>query len=390
MSGRTSQEREAARTERERRRGAGQPAASGMPRSPATAPRRRRPPGRIVLLLIVPALLTVALAWFVLSLFTPFKGEGSGTVVVRIPAGTGAGDVGDLLAAKGVVGSGFFFGLRATLAGERDELRAGTHRLRRDMSNGAALKALTSVPAAAPVIDLTIPEGPSRRELAARVAAAGVSGGYVEASERSPVLDPRDYGAPKGASLEGFLFPATYELRRGASARRLVRDQVEAFRGNFAGVDLSYARRRNLTRHDVLTIASMVERETAVPRERRLVAAVIYNRLKRGIPLGIDATTRYAVGNWTRPLTVSQLRSDSPYNTRNRKGLPPGPIGNPGLASIRAAARPARAGYLFYVVKPCGNGAHSFSRTHAEFQRDVAAYEAARAKNGGNDPSECG
>jgi UPF0755 protein len=219
---------------------------------------------------------------------------------------------------------------------------------------------------------------------------AGVRGDYLKASRRTPVLRPRDYGAPRGVSLEGFLFPATYELRRArATARRLVREQARAFQANTAAIDWGYAKSKNLTRYDVLIIASMIERETAVARERRLVASVIYNRLRDGIPLGIDATTRYAEDNWTRPLRVSELQRDSPYNTRRNRGLPPTPIGNPGLASIRAAANPARTGYLYYVVKPCGEGAHAFSKTDAEFQRDVAAYNAKREELGGRDPSTC-
>jgi UPF0755 protein len=133
----------------------------------------------------------------------------------------------------------------------------------------------------------------------------------------------------------------------------------------------------------------MIEREAAVPRDRPLIAAVIYNRLHQHIPLGIDATLRYALHDWSRPLRASQLRSPSLYNTRNHQGLPPGPIGNPGLASIQAAAHPAHVPFLYYVVKPCGNGAHAFSSTAAQFQRDVAAYNAARTKNHGNDPSHC-
>jgi uncharacterized YceG family protein len=258
------------------------------------------------------------------------------------------------------------------------------------MSNAAALEVLTTAPVAAKTLTVVIPEGPGRREVAPIVARAGVTGSYVRASERSRELNPRRYGAPRGASLEGFLFPATYELRtRDASATRLVRDQLRAFERNFGTVSLRQARRRNLTAYDVLIIASMIERETAVARERRLVSSVIYNRLREGIPLGIDATTRYAENNWTRPLKVSELERDSPYNTRRNRGLPPTPIGNPGLASIRAAANPASTSLLFYVVKPCGEGAHNFSRTDAEFQRDVAAYNAKRAELGGKDPSTC-
>ena len=155
------------------------------------------------------------------------------------------------------------------------------------------------------------------------------------------------------------------------------------------GVDLSYARRKNLTVYDVVTIASMVERETRVARERPLVAAVIYNRLHAHQPLGIDATIRYATANWTRPLTKSELALDSPYNTRTRVGLPPTPIGNPGLASLEAAAHPARVGYLYYVVKPGTCGEHAFSSTFAEFQRDQARYNTARQAAGGRSPTTC-
>jgi cell division protein YceG involved in septum cleavage len=116
---------------------------------------------------------------------------------------------------------------------------------------------------------------------------------------------------------------------------------------------------------------------------------VIENRLREGIPLGIDATIRFATNNWTRPLTQSQLAIDSPYNTRTRRGLPPGPIGSPGLAAIRAAAKPARTGFLFYVVKPGTCGEHDFSKTDAEFQRDVARYNAERERRGGKSPTNC-
>jgi cell division protein YceG involved in septum cleavage len=116
---------------------------------------------------------------------------------------------------------------------------------------------------------------------------------------------------------------------------------------------------------------------------------VIYNRLKNDIRLDIDATTRFAVGNWKRPLRQSELDNPSPYNTRVHAGLPPGPIGNPGLASIKAAARPAKTSFLFYVVKPGTCGEHNFSATDAEFQRDVDAYNRAREKRGGRSPTTC-
>jgi uncharacterized YceG family protein len=130
----------------------------------------------------------------------------------------------------------------------------------------------------------------------------------------------------------------------------------------------------------------MVEREAQLARERRLIAAVIYNRLRRGMPLGIDATIRYATRNWSRPIRRSELERDGPYNSRTRRGLPPTPIGNPGLASIRAAANPAKVPYLYFVVKPSSDGEHAFSSNEADFARDVERYEDARAAKGGRAP----
>jgi UPF0755 protein len=369
-----------------------QPGASGLPpHRRLGVPRRRR--GRFARRL-VPLLVLVAfgaVAAFAVLLFQPFHGDGSGAAVVRIAPGLGAKEIGDQLADRGVVSSGFFFALRARLRGDRDKLRSGTYTLQKDMSYAAALDVLTTPPKAAPVMNVTLPEGPGRRELAARVKAAGITGSYLAATRRSSLLHPHAYGAPKRTeSLEGFLFPSTYQLRRSeASSKRLVADQLRTFKARFANLRLRQARRRHLTRYDVLKIASMIEREALVPRDRRLISAVIYNRLAKDIPLGIDATLRYRLNDWNRPLRRSELALGTPYNTRKHTGLPPTPIGNPGLASLQAAANPAHVRYLYFVVKPCGNGAHAFSSTYAGFQRDYQAYARARAKRGGKDPSHC-
>jgi UPF0755 protein len=366
-----------------------QPGAPGFGHRPVGVPKSRRGVRRLIPLVLL--VLVAAVVVFLVLLFQPLHGAGKGSVTVKVPTGATASDIGKELSNAGVVSSGFFFALRARITGQRQNLRAGTYKMRKGMSYAAALDELTTAPTAAPVVRVTLPEGPSRREFAPRVKAAGIQGDYLTATKRSSLLNPRSYGAPKStSSLEGFLFPATYELKRsGASATTLVREQLQAFKRNFAGVNMAAAKRKNLTRYDVLTIASMIDREALVAKDRRLIAAVIYNRLKQGIPLGIDATIRYELGNFSRPLKVSELQRDSPYNTRKRKGLPPTPIGNPGLASIQAAANPANVSYLYYVVKPCGNGAHAFSSTDAQFQRDVAAYNQARAKRGGKDPSVC-
>ncbi len=150
--------------------------------------------------------------------------------------------------------------------------------------------------------------------------------------------------------------------------------QLSAFRTNWAKLDLSYAKSKHLTPYDVLTIAAMVERETLAPDERRLVAAVIYNRLHAGMPLGIDATIRYALDvPGTESLRQSQLANPTPYNTRLYAGLPPGPIGNPGLASMQAAAHPAKVDYLYFVRKP-DKVHHYFTASFRDFQNYANAH----------------
>ena len=376
---------------RHRRGRARGPAAPAPPRD--GAPRAKRDAGRPhwgrrVAALLVIAVVVVA-GWFLWSIYQPGAGDGSGAVVVTIPRGASTSQIGDLLASKGVIDSSFFFNLRAKLSGSGGDLKSGTFTLRKGMSYGLALDTLSHEPPPPPIVKVTIPEGHDRRGTAAIARGAGLSGSYLAASRAAHGFDLRRYGAPRGATLEGFLFPATYELKPGATVQQLVNQQLIAFRQNLGKLDLRYARGKNLTVFDVVTIASMVEREVAVASERPLVAAVIYNRLKQGMPLGIDATLRFALNDWTRPLTVSQLASQNPYNTRNHHGLPPGPIGNPGLASLEAAAHPAHVPYLFYVVKPGTCGQHAFSSTDAQFQRDVQRYDQARAAAGGKSPEKC-
>ena len=357
-------------------------------REPAHAKgeRRRRGPARLIALAALAALV-LGLAWFANSLFQPFKGgDGGQPVRVAIPQGSTLSQIADLLERNGVVENAGFFQLRARIEGHSGDLRPGSYELRKDMSFAAALDALQEgVPPN--VVQVAIPEGLSRREI--RPYTKGLRGNYTRASRRSPELKPTEYRAPRGASLEGFLFPATYELKKGRSVKQLVNEQLALFRRNFDRVDLSYARRKNLTPYDVLVIASLIEREAMVAKERPLIASVIYNRLRDGIPLGIDATVRFVTNNWKRPLRQSELANPSPYNTRVHAGLPPGPIGNPGLDSIRAAARPAKTKYLFYVVKVDSCGEHKFAKTDAEFQAYVNEYNRAREARGGKSPTKC-
>jgi UPF0755 protein len=210
---------------------------------------------------------------------------------------------------------------------------------------------------------VVFPEGFTREQMAARVGrvaalAARESGrpfaltekAYAAATARARVPC---FGPAVRRNLEGFLFPATYDFVATTPARELAAAQLQAFCREWNTVDLSYARARSLTPYDVLEIASMIEREVQAPEERSLVAAVVYNRLREDMPLGLDATLRYGLHiPASQEVLASQLADPTPYNTRLHRGLPPTPIANPGVAAIRAAAHPADAGYLYFVRRP--------------------------------------
>jgi UPF0755 protein len=244
------------------------------------------------------------------------------------------------------------------------------------------------------VVKVVIPEGETRLQIAHIATSDGLSGSYRGASKRSPLLNPAHYGAPSGTrDLEGFLFPATYDMYTGAPVSKLVQEQLIAFRENFGPTETARAHALHVTPYELLTIASMVEREAKVPGDRAKIAAVIYNRLKKGMPLGIDATIYYAlelekgIPTYTKELTEAQLQLNSAYNTRTHTGLPPTPISNPGLASIEAAGHPAHVAYIYYVLAADGCGEHTFSTTLAKFEADAAAYQGAVRKNGGAPPT---
>ena len=236
-------------------------------------------------------------------------------------------------------------------------------------------------PARLKTCNIAFPEGFTRREMADKVGSFAAAAlreckfkpAFTEKAYLAATRRAAAFADAKGRP-EGFLFPATYEFSERTTAKQLAAAQLKAFRRAWAKVSLGYARSKNLTPYDVLVIASMVEEETLAPDERPLVAAVIYNRLKIGMPLGIDATVRYGldVPN-TESLRQSHLDSDNPYNTRKLAGLPPTPITNPGLASMQAAAHPADVDYLYFVRKP-DRVHHFFTASFDEFQRKTAEY----------------
>jgi UPF0755 protein len=234
---------------------------------------------------------------------------------------------------------------------------------------------------AKPALRIIFPEGFTRNEMADRI------GEVNKIAKRKRKITPRlrakaylrlteDMKPPKGfpsvPHLEGFLFPATYEFTEDTATRDLVEMQLEAFENAWRQLDLDYAQSKRLNAYDVVIIASMIEKEVQVPRERALVSAVIYNRLRIGMPLGIDATLRYGLDiPPTESIRESQLEDPTPYNTREHAGLPPTPIANPGLAALQAAAHPANVDYL-YFVRNADCRTHFFTASAAEHDARVA------------------
>lgn len=285
-------------------------------------------------------------------------------VRVTVPAGAGTDTIGRILVREGVVSNRAMFSLRVRFGGAEGKLKAGVYDLVTGMGYRTAIDRLLEGP---PVnyINLTIPEGFVVEQVAKRVEKLLyipeseflklAKGGAASFAGEHPYLADAYEG-----SLEGYLFPKTYEVREGSDARSVIELMLDQFDAEIATVDLSRAAESGLSQEQVVVMASIIEREAQLDKERPLVASVMYNRLAAGMLLEIDATIEYVLpGNRFR-LRYSDLKLDSPYNTYRYKGLPPGPISNPGLASIRAAADPAKTKYLYYVLTG-KDGSHTFT-----------------------------
>lgn len=357
----------------------------GPPLPGGPRPRRGGAARRIVATFVL--LLAVALLAAIVAVVVGWKSGSDVTpgrdVRVTIPKGATAAEVARVLADAEVVRNKTVFQARLRLNGDGAQFRSGNYRMKTLSAYDTIVKTLEKGPPAAPTFHVLFPEGFRITEMAGKIdrlrSDAEQEGTeplprfsgeeYLAAVKRATL--PVQFQAPKGTtSIEGFLFPATYELKLAATADDLVQKQLAAMVDAMGSLDLTYARSKQLTPYDVVNIAAMVEREARVAKERPLVAAVIYNRLREGMTLGIDATIQYAVSDegWKTELTQSDLEIDSPYNTRTTGGLPPTPIANPGLASLQAAARPAKdEDVLFYVAKPDGSGEHFFTDSYDEF-----------------------
>ncbi|MDR1495883.1 MAG: endolytic transglycosylase MltG [Clostridiales Family XIII bacterium] len=311
----------------------------------------------------------------------PVDPSDSAVVSLEISEGTGLEGIAKTLEENGLIRSAKFFALRSNLERVGDKFKAGDYEFSRAMSVNDIMGILVNG-IEREAVKFTIPEGLTTAQTMSILTDAGL---MTEDEFWNEIENGQfDYrflqDAPAGRDrLEGFLYPETYEVYKDVGAHAVVDMLLGQFDSLFTDDD--YARAEKLKRpvREIITIASLIERETAVADERPVVARVIYNRLKDDMALQIDAAIQYALGTPREQLTNEDLEIDSPYNVYKNKGLPPGPICNPRKASVDAALHPEKNDYLFYVLDPALNGMHRFSASYDEFLVNKDAYQAALA-----------
>ncbi len=302
------------------------------------------------------AVVLIAGGWFYEIAFRSTSEPATPTHVV-IPRGSSFADITAVLADKGVIGNAFAFRLLAKLTHADTDVHAGEYKFDAHLTEQGVLDQLRSGGAQVAVW-VTIPEGFTAKEIAARLADAHL--GSADDFER----------AFKGH--EGFLFPSTYLVPTDASADAVEKLLTDQFALELPPNAAAKAKALHMTVPQVVTVASLIEREAKADSERPLMAGVYYNRLRIGMPLEVDATIEYALPEHKTALSFADLAIDSPYNTYKYSGLPPTPIANPGKASLDAAFNPESSEYLYYVYK--GDGHHAFAKTLAEHNANVAKY----------------
>jgi UPF0755 protein len=310
----------------------------------------------------------LALSLAHLLLFAP-AGTGGGPASVRVPAGSDLRQIARALADAGVVANPRAFVLAARVAGLDRRLRPGDYRFEPGLSFPALLRALHD--GRGRFAAVTIPEGWRIEQIADRLAAAGVCArdAFLPATRDRALLEEL---AIPGPSAEGFLFPETYALQLPTSPADVIRTMHRQFEKVWGELTASSAPPA-LTPLATVTLASIVERETAAPEERPIVAAVFLNRLRLWMPLQADPTVIYGMDAFDGNIRRRDLTAANPYNTYVNRGLPPGPIANPGRESLAAVLAPAPVDYLYFVAR--NDGTHQFSRTLAEHNRAVQRYQ---------------
>jgi UPF0755 protein len=325
-----------------------------------------------VFLLLV--LAGAAAAWMFFSrLRQPYKGFTDAEQFVEIPQGAGSRTIGDRLVGAGVVRDHLTFRVSLWLTGQGRRLKAGEYRFDRGMAPADVIDKLARGDVY--VIHLTFAEGLNTFDMAKIFESHGfgTAASFVEAAMDVAPIHDLD---PQAKTLEGYLFPETYALPRKTDAPKLVHMMAAQFQHAFTPEIREAATGRGLTPRQVVTLASIVEKETGKPEERPIVSAVYQNRLRIGMPLQCDPTVIYALelaGRYDGNIHKEDLSIDSPYNTYRYPGLPPGPIASPGRASLEAAVHPADADYLYFVSR--NDGTHVFARTLDEHNKNVQKYQ---------------
>lgn len=337
------------------------------PRRAARADARRRR-NRWFLRGFLTLLVLAALAYMGLApLFRPASTTRR-TVTVLVPTGASAARIGAILERKGVVRSALAFRWYARWRGKRDKLKAGRYELSGDMTLAEILAEL-QIGGLDDRLRLTIPEGYTLKQIAAVLEAKGITNADAL---RKAATDPAriaalgaDFPLPK-KTLEGYLFPDTYAFRPRTAPEQVLEAMLMNFSRRFVRPYQHEIASRGRDLHEIVTEASLIEREAKAPQDRARIAGVLENRLKRGMKLDIDATVLYALGYHKERVLYKDLEVKSPYNTYRHKGLPPGPIANPGMDALQAALSPERSDYLYYVARP--DGSHIFTRSLAEHE----------------------
>ena len=330
---------------------------------------------KLLLALLVLAILAAAgaagVAWTRMQ--APYKGYEAPEQFVEIPAGAGAADIRQRLVDAGVVRDALTLRLAVRWTGASRGLQAGEYRFDRPMT---AIEVVNKI-ARGDVYGqrITFPEGLTIREMAAIYESRGLgrAADFIEASRNTALIRDLDPMAP---DLEGYLFPDTYTVGRTAVAAQLIESMVAGFRAAYPAEAAGRPGDPPLTTRQLVTLASLVEKETGKPEERPVVSAVYRNRLRIGMPMQADPTVIYALqktGTYDGNIRKDDLSINSPYNTYRNPGLPPGPIASPGKASLEAALRPADVGYLYFVSR--NDGSHVFATTLSEHNRNVQEFQ---------------
>jgi UPF0755 protein len=311
--------------------------------------------------------------WLLVGSEQPYKGYEGVEQFVEIPPGAGPTSIGRRLAGSGVIRDQLSFRIVLARSGQARRLQAGEYRFDRPMTTREVIDKIARGEVF--LRPITFPEGLTVRQMAEIYArdGGGSKAEFLRAAQNPALIHDMD---PVAQDLEGYLFPDTYTLPRRATADQLVQRMVTAFRDVMTPDLVQRAAARGMSLRELMTLASLVEKETAKPGERPIVAAVYTNRLKIGMGMQCDPTVIYALeraGKYDGNLTRENLQFDSPYNTYRYAGLPPGPIAAPGRASIEAAASPADVPYLYFVSR--NDGSHVFSATLDEHNRNVYEYQ---------------